>query len=114
MKLGPYGERLAQRYYEQKGYRLVQANYRVRGGEIDLILQKETLLVFAEVKTRSFTTNIRPSEAVDLRKQTKIQNTALAFIQEHQLSDPNMRFDVVEVWVDTQGESRLHCIENAF
>ncbi len=114
MNRGEWGEKLALEYYQKNGYILLQANYRTRGGEIDLIVQKQNRYVFAEVKTRSVATPVRPAAFVDIKKQKKIQNTALIYLQEKELGDVSMRFDVVEIWVNSKGESRLHCIENAF
>ena len=50
--LGKKGEAVAARYYLNQGYTLLEHNYQCRLGELDLILQKQELLVFAEVKTR--------------------------------------------------------------
>jgi putative endonuclease len=47
---GKEGEILVRQYYEQQGFRLIEANFTIRGGEIDLLMQKENLLVVIEVK----------------------------------------------------------------
>ena len=52
-EVGQKGEAIAARYYRQRGYLLLGHNYRTRMGELDLILYKEDLIVFAEVKTRT-------------------------------------------------------------
>ena len=49
-EVGQKGEAIAARYYRQRGYLLLGHNYRTRMGELDLILYKEDLIVFAEVK----------------------------------------------------------------
>lgn len=49
---GHIGEAIAAKYYQQRGWLLLNHNYRTRMGEIDLILYKDDTLVFAEVKTR--------------------------------------------------------------
>ena len=51
--LGTYGERLVEKQYIKRGYRLLDRNYRCRFGEIDLIFQKEDKLYFVEVRTKS-------------------------------------------------------------
>ena len=51
--VGHKGEAIAAKYYQQRGWLLLNHNYRTRMGEIDLILYKENTLVFAEVKTRA-------------------------------------------------------------
>ena len=50
---GHIGEAIAAKYYQQRGWLLLNHNYRTRMGEIDLILYKDDTLVFAEVKTRT-------------------------------------------------------------
>lgn len=50
--VGRTGEAVAAKYYQQRGWLLLNHNYRTRLGELDLILYKENTLVFAEVKTR--------------------------------------------------------------
>lgn len=49
---GKIGEKLALRFLRQKGFKLIVNNYRIPGGEIDLVLQKDGILFFVEVKTR--------------------------------------------------------------
>ena len=51
-RLGELGERLAAEYVQKKGMRILEHNYRIRGGEIDLIAQDGDEVVFIEVKTR--------------------------------------------------------------
>ena len=51
--LGKEGERIAEQYLKQKGYRLVERNYRCAAGELDLIVLDRRVVVFVEVKTRT-------------------------------------------------------------
>jgi putative endonuclease len=73
-KLGSEGEDLALHFLEKKGYRLVERNFRVRGGELDLIVQKNGILIFVEVKTRRAATfgaavdSITPLKLIRLRR----------------------------------------------
>ena len=114
MNTGQQGEQLALAYYQNLGYTLAETNYHTRFGEIDLILQKEGLWVFSEVKTRNYHAIAHPSEWVDGKKQAKIRTTALAYLQKHHLGDVPMRFDVVEVWMEKAKKTKINCIENAF
>jgi putative endonuclease len=50
---GRWGEEIAARYLIGKKYTLVMSNFYVRGGEIDLIMEKDGIIVFVEVKMRS-------------------------------------------------------------
>ena len=51
-ELGRIGERCAEWYYRLHGYRILARNFRVRGGELDLVARRGKTVVFAEVKTR--------------------------------------------------------------
>ena len=63
--VGRTGEAVAAKYYQQRGWLLLNHNYRTRLGELDLILYKENTLVFAEVKTRTGAMLDRPAAAVE-------------------------------------------------
>ena len=61
---GKAGEEAAASFLERKGYRILEQNYRVKGGEIDIIAQKGSYLVFAEIKERREDSLVSPLEAV--------------------------------------------------
>jgi|WetSurMetagenome_2_1015567.scaffolds.fasta_scaffold149748_2 putative endonuclease len=69
---GSMGEKLALRYLEGKGYDLIVQNYFIRGGEIDLIMQKNGILIFVEVKTRRNQNFGRAAEALTSAKKRKM------------------------------------------
>lgn len=74
-------------------FNILERNYTIRGGEIDLIALKNDLIVFVEVKQR---TNYYSdmSELITFSKQKKIINTAKQFLAKHDYSDKVLRFDV--------------------
>ena len=111
-KTGDYGERLAVEYLAGKGYALVCTNYRNRTGEIDIIAKDGGCVVFAEVKLRNNLSKGYPREAVGYSKQSKIKKTALHYLARHNLTDTDVRFDVVEI-ICGDGVTVEH-IENAF
>lgn len=109
---GAYGEDLACRELEKNGYVILERNYRYRNGEIDIIAEKDGIIIFVEVKFRTSTKNGMPCGAVDFKKQKKIINTALMYIQQKNLLDSSFRFDVIEVLaLDTV---KIRHIKNAF
>ena len=71
-KIGQEQEELAAKYLEEKGYEILERNYRIRTGEIDLIARDARYLVFIEVKYRKNLQMGDPLEAVDVRKQQRI------------------------------------------
>jgi len=111
---GAQGEALAAEHYAQDGYTLRESNYRTRHGELDLILEKDGLLVFAEVKTRAPSARVSGREAVDAHKQRKLILAAQHYLQQHKLGEPFIRFDVVEVELPAAGLPAIHRIEDAF
>ena len=110
---GRDGERLAERYLQQKGYKIVERNYRCRGGEVDLIVLDHKVIVFVEVKTRADHQFGNPLEAVESRKQRKMIQAAEFFLNEKGLHNREARFDVVGIsWSGPQ--PAVEHIENAF
>ncbi len=107
--VGTAYERAAGAFLEEKGYRILEYNYRCRAGEIDLIAEDEEYLVFCEVKYRKTDAKGNPLEAVDLRKQQRIYRCALHYMTVHGKIDYPARFDVIGI----KGKEFLH-IKNAF
>lgn len=115
LQRGAAGEKLAARYLQRHGYKVLYRNFRGRsGGEIDLVCRDRDTLVFVEVKTRSREDYGRPIEAVDRQKRKRISRGALAWLR--MLDDPDIlfRFDVVEVVMAKGTEPRIELIQNAF
>lgn len=111
---GKLGEDAAAEFLEAAGYTIVTRNFRIRSAEIDIIAQIDDVIVFVEVKARSSTRHGLPSEAVNLRKQRKIIETASVFLQDETYSDCACRFDVVEVYLRGEHVETINHIENAF
>lgn len=111
--LGNAGENFAAKYLEERGYKIIAQNYRVRSAEIDIIAELGEEIIFVEVKTRSNTRRGLPAEAVNLRKQKKIVEAASVFLQDEIYFDRACRFDVIEVYSDGT-EFKIRHIENAF
>ena len=96
--LGRLGEKKAEKYLRKLGYKIIEKNYTVKLGEVDLIALYGNLLVFIEVKTRSNTAYGNPAEAVDFNKQKKYVLLAENYLLlNKQYKDKCVRFDVVEV-----------------
>lgn len=104
LRKGAAAEAAARRFLEHQGLRLVFANFRCRGGEIDLIMQQADVLVFAEVRLRSSLGFGGAAASVTRTKQQKIIATARAFLQHHpEFAHCNCRFDVLAVQAGSQG-----------
>ncbi len=112
-EIGSKGEAFAAEYYRKKGYDVVGMNYHSRYGEIDVIAENTTHLVFVEVKTRKGGARVSPSESVDRRKRNKLILTAMKYISDRD-SEKQPRFDVFEVWQQEGRIYKVNCIESAF
>lgn len=114
-EIGYWGEKTAAEYLCAKGMSVVEKNYSVRGGEIDLIMLDGECTVFVEVKTRSENSYGTPLEYIDERKRRRIMKTAVAYLN---TEDADMRFDAVEVVYNVNGGKfepvSINHIENAF
>ncbi len=109
---GDMGEESACGYLKSRGYKIAARNYSCESGEIDIVAEKDSVIVFAEVKTRAQNAVSTPASAVDRKKRERIIKTAHEYItNEHISLQP--RFDVIEV-VTEKGGGRINHIENAF
>lgn len=81
--LGRWGEALAAEELRRRGCRLVEAGWRCRFGEVDLIAEEGPFLCFVEVKLRKDGRVAQAREFVDRRKQEKLRTTAQLYLAEH-------------------------------
>lgn len=98
--LGKRGEELALNYLKKKRWRILERNYRMRSGEVDIVAWDGSTLTFVEVKSRSGTTFGEPHEAVDKRKQVRVSRAAKHYILVKKIKDVPMRFDVISILFD--------------
>ena len=122
---GDWGEALVEKYLSERGCRIVEregryellaSQFRCRFGEIDLIAEKDGVLLFVEVKLRTNLQYGAPREYVTVKKQEKLRAAALLYLSGRELDVP-ARFDVAEVYTDVRhsaGKTRIAYIENAF
>lgn len=109
--LGGEKEQMAIDFLREKGYFIIESNFRVRQAEIDIVARDGATIVFVEVKYRSTSKTGHPLEAVDYRKQQKISRAALSYINKNKISIDNtsIRFDVIGIL-----DKEITHIENAF
>jgi putative endonuclease len=110
---GKEGEKIAASFLKKNGYRIIETNYRCVLGEIDIVAYENRDLVFIEVKTRKSDELGYPEQAVGRKKQKKLSQLALWYLEKNKLTDQKARFDVVAVMIsDSTNEIKL--IKNAF
>jgi putative endonuclease len=111
--LGDRGENLAARELRNKGYRILNRNFKCAGGEIDIIARDGKTLVFVEVKTRAYD-EPTPEEQINPAKMHQLTKAAKFYLSRYGQPQPPARFDVVAiVWPSGQPPMIRH-IENAF
>lgn len=111
IKTGNQGEGLAADFLQKNGYEIIARNYRHKHSEIDLIVKKNNVLVFVEVKSRSSTQFGDPEMFVDNKKANKIFEGADEFIHTSNWQS-NIRFDIVSITL--KPEIKIEHFEDAF
>jgi putative endonuclease len=112
--LAKWGEGLAADYLEERGFDILERNYRTPYGELDLIGRQGAVTVFIEVKTRRSTRFGWPEQAVTQKKIDHIAASAEAYLLDHPDSDQEWRVDVIAILLDRKtGDVSLRHYEHA-
>jgi putative endonuclease len=112
---GTRSERAAARFLRRLGLRVVARNWSCTLGELDLVAVEGRTLVFVEVRSTESDDPERPAASVDLTKQTRLTQLALAFLRAHRLLDHQARFDVLALsWPTGQRQPDIVHHRNAF
>ncbi|HSM60843.1 MAG TPA: YraN family protein [Longimicrobiales bacterium] len=120
-ELGRWGEERAARFLIERGWRILARNYRFGRREVDLVVARDGVVAFVEVKTRAGTGFGRPEEAVSLLKRREIEAVATHFLSWRGRlvgrgpTDTTVRFDVVSVLLDRMSRTvRIDHLEDAW
>jgi putative endonuclease len=120
-RLGALGERLAREHLETRGFEVVEANFRTRQGELDLVARNGRFLVFCEVKTRIRRGRpgpLGPFAAIGARKRRRLRVMAREWLAARALDGPRppeIRFDAIGIEIDPSGRLiGLEHLEDAF
>lgn len=110
---GDEAEERAARYFEERGFSVLERKFKARLGEVDLVVQKGLALVFVEVRYRRTAAFGAPEETVSRGKRRKVVLAALEYCRDRRLLDRRViRFDVVAV-IGGRPPQILH-LEDAF
>jgi len=110
--LGKMGEEKAANYLTEKGFTILEKNWRFKKSEIDLIAQKQNLLIAVEVKTRSSLSFGTPQNFVNPKKIRLLSEAFNQYIVSKNM-DLNARFDIIAVYFDGK-EYNIEHLEDAF
>lgn len=104
-----WAERLARCHLESQGLSLLAANHTEKGGELDLVLQEGSMVVFVEVRQRRSAEHGSAAESLDARKLQRLRRTASLFLlRTYGTEEVDCRFDAVLVSGQPQAFSVQH------
>lgn len=110
---GKKAEDLAVEYLQKNGYKIRVRNFRFQKAEIDIVTEKDSLIVVVEVKARSTDAFMLPQEAVNKRKISLIVSAANHYMEKFNI-DQEVRFDIISVLPDEKGKLTIEHIIGAF
>ncbi|MCG2633568.1 MAG: YraN family protein [Gammaproteobacteria bacterium] len=113
LRLGKQAEQHAGRYLRRFGLRLVEQNYHIRGGEIDLIMQDDRELVFVEVRYRKSPSHGSAAESINRTKRRRLVKAAEHYLVTHSGDWVGCRFDVVAFDGGLE-QTQMTWLQNAF
>lgn len=110
---GKIAEDLAAEYLQKNGYKVLTRNFRFQKAEIDIIAEKEDLIIVIEVKARSTDAFMLPQEAVTKAKIKSIVSAANYYLEEFNRNN-EVRFDIISVLPDEKKKLTIEHITDAF
>lgn len=112
-KHGELGEEYAAGFLTSKGYEILERNWRIGQYEIDLIVRKDGILIFVEVKTRSYDRSGGPEGAMTLQQWDRIAHAGGMYMREIDY-DWEVRFDIVSVRLFRDGHYEIKHYRDVF
>lgn len=113
LKTGKRGEQLAVEYLERKGYQILDTNWRFSRAELDIVAKDGEILVFVEVKTRSYDYFGKPETAVTARKEHLIVDAASVYMETKGF-EWEVRFDIISILLKSEQDIDIEHFEDAF
>lgn len=112
--IGGLGERLVAAFLVRRGFAILRRNFRVPGGEIDLVVFRRRLVAFVEVKTRTGRDGDDVLASVGWRKRAWVRRAARRWVADHGVPGDAYRFDVAVVRLGARGTARLTYLPDAW
>jgi len=112
-ELGDWGEQIAVDYLISNKIKVIGRNIRTGYGEIDIIGQKDGVIIFFEVKTRRTEKFGNPEDAVNYKKKEHMKNSALDFMQSNQDLGMDWRIDVIAIFISEKSKLEIRWVKNA-
>jgi len=109
-ELGKKGELLAQKFLQDKGYDIIDTNWRFDKDEIDIVASVNDELVIVEVKTRSNDFYGDPEESVGYQKEKFLIRATESYLEENNI-DLETRFDIIAIILNDKEQKIDHIID---
>lgn len=113
IQIGKKGELLASKFLQKEAYTILETNWRFSKAEIDIICQKDEMLIFIEVKTRSSINMGRPEEFVTKKKEYLMLDAANRFMEQHGYNW-EIRFDIIAIHIPSEHQYSLEHFKDVF
>jgi putative endonuclease len=108
------GEEEACNFLRKNKCKILDRNYSVLGGEIDIVARHGNTILFVEVKTRVSDAFAKPYESVGFKKQNHLKTAAKTYVQEKPVRNCEFRFDVISIVLDESLKPKIEWIQDAF
>lgn len=95
--LGQVGENIARNYLASMGYMVIDKNFTIRGGELDLVAYKHEIYCFIEVKTRIKDDFFLPEDSIGANKKRHLKRTARIWLYRNRVYDVFWQIDVISI-----------------
>jgi len=113
-RTGDAGEKAAAKFLKDRGYDVLDTNFRCRYGEIDIVARYGDCLIFVEVRTKKSLAFGTPEESITRSKMDKLILSAQTYMQQHEGIPDNWRIDVIGIVMEADGTVRnIELIEGA-
>ena len=110
---GKYGEEIAKNFLIKKGYKILEMNFHYsKQSEIDIIAQKNNIIHFVEVKTRTQTLFGQPLEAITPQKLNAIYKCARFYLSQKRLNFDKIQIDAIGILLDKNDVKEINHLEN--
>ncbi len=101
---GRQGENIAGEFLKNKGYTILERNWRTPYGEIDIVARKRESVVFVEVKTRASRSLGPPEISITARKARHMRDAAQYYIQQHPDMEADWQIDLITIQLKSRGD----------
>jgi len=117
IEFGSWAEELAEKFLKDRGYKILDRNYRKPWGEVDIIAEKNDILIFVEVKASDSPApeGFEPEKRVNDDKIKRIKRAAQTYIQQNNLDDKSWQIDLIAIELDKEkGAAKITHFKNIF